>query len=401
MSSTQPRAAGVTAAPEVEGDSRDTSEKPVPTWFLQSLKSRTPDSLAEHYRARHNPHEAAIPPVRRVPPRRPMLRREVERDDYFDYRGRPRFETEAPREEASQGGKPMVYALALLAAIAVGGALGYLISHSDRLTAPAQPGKANQTATSASASANSTVISKKPIVTATLKVEDAAGALNSMIPLMLQAEGGGQQDLILKLSGLPASSYLTAGTRLADNDWQLPAGEAKNVKLVVKKTDAPVFDVAVAAFEAKTGELAAPVKEMTVAITDTPVEITPAASLPETVVLKPADGTTTAAIDAVKAQPAAADPADATQNLVTKGDILLKAGDLAMARQFYERAFAQGSAVAAIGVARTYDPVVYDLLKVQGLQPDAAQALVWYERAKSAGAAEADAAIAAVKQAAP
>ena len=59
------------------------------------------------------------------------------------------------------------------------------------------------------------------------------------------------------------------------------------------------------------------------------------------------------------------------------------------------------SAVAAIGVARTYDPVVYDLLKVQGLQPDPAQALVWYERAKSAGAAEADAAIAALKQAGP
>src|SRR5207344_1768539 len=69
-------------------------------------------------------------------------------------------------------------------------------------------------------------------------------------------------------------------------------------------------------------------------------------------------------------QVAAAEPPGEAEGLLAKGDILLKSGDMAMARQFYERAFAEGSSAAAIGAGKTYDPVVYADLKVQGLKPD-------------------------------
>jgi TPR repeat protein len=101
-------------------------------------------------------------------------------------------------------------------------------------------------------------------------------------------------------------------------------------------------------------------------------------------------------------QVSAASPQPAAQNLVSKGDILLKSGDLAMARQFYERAYAEGArASAAMGTARTFDPVVYAQLKVQGMQPDPQQALEWYERARAEGNPQAAAAIDALKKTAP
>ena len=48
--------------------------------------------------------------------------------------------------------------------------------------------------------------------------------------------------------------------------------ELKDLKLVVPDAPKPELDLAVAAFEPKTGELAAPVKTMTVALSDVVVE---------------------------------------------------------------------------------------------------------------------------------
>jgi TPR repeat protein len=86
--------------------------------------------------------------------------------------------------------------------------------------------------------------------------------------------------------------------------------------------------------------------------------------------------------------------------LVAKGGILMKSGDLEMARRFYEQAFALGSAEGALGAGRTFDPLVYAELKVQGLTPDPARAMEWYKRAASAGNGEAAAAIAKLEMAA-
>ncbi len=45
------------------------------------------------------------------------------------------------------------------------------------------------------------------------------------------------------------------------------------------------------------------------------------------------------------------------------------------------------------GVGKTYDPVVYQAQNVQGLAPDAVQAMEWYTRAANAGDQDALAAI--------
>ena len=85
---------------------------------------------------------------------------------------------------------------------------------------------------------------------------------------------------------------------------------------------------------------------------------------------------------------------------VIKGDMLMKTGDLIIARQFYSRAFQMGAVEGAMGVAKTYDPTVFAEMKVQGITPDAAKAAEWYEKAKQAGVTEAEAALTTVSAAA-
>ena len=259
-------------------------------------------------------------------------------------------------------------------------------------------------------STGQTTISKKPIAIASLAVSDVTGTLNSMIPLALNAEPAFEnQELAIKITGLPASAYLTAGKKISDNTWILKDGEEDGINLFVPQSNTPKFDISVSAIETNTGELAAPIKEMTVAIDDVKVEdetvlqITPASAPPDTVI--PVKATQQETIESAPAPTASITPikpalsAEVT-GLLGKGDMLMKTGDLIIARQFYNRAFQMGAAEGAMGVAKTYDPTVFAEMKVQGITPDAVKAAEWYEKAKQAGVTEADAALTTLSAAA-
>ncbi len=53
------------------------------------------------------------------------------------------------------------------------------------------------------------------------------------------------------------------------------------LKVVVPKADQKTYDVSIAAIEQTSGELAAPIKEMTLAISDPSLNITPASAEPD------------------------------------------------------------------------------------------------------------------------
>jgi TPR repeat protein len=55
------------------------------------------------------------------------------------------------------------------------------------------------------------------------------------------------------------------------------------------------------------------------------------------------------------------------------------------ARSAYERAAARGSSQAAIGVGKTYDPLVLAKIGARGVRGDPVQAASWYARAGEAG----------------
>jgi len=118
----------------------------------------------------------------------------------------------------------------------------------------------------------------KPIATAKLEVADATGPADSPVDLDLKAiPGQAGQDLELRLSGVPEDAYLTAGTKISPASWSLKPAEAAIVKLVMPSKRSGEFDLAVAAVEAKTGELVAPMQEITVKVDSPTTQPAPAA----------------------------------------------------------------------------------------------------------------------------
>lgn len=77
--------------------------------------------------------------------------------------------------------------------------------------------------------------------------------------------------------------------------------------------------------------------------------------------------------------------AEETAALIRHGDELLGTGDIVAARYSYERAAVDGNRVAALGVAKTYDPVFLTQAGVRGLRGDPARAALWYGKAAAAG----------------
>jgi len=75
--------------------------------------------------------------------------------------------------------------------------------------------------------------------------------------------------------------------------------------------------------------------------------------------------------------------------LLAHGDALLRTGDIASARLFYERAAAMGDGRAALRLGATFDPAFLGLAGLRNVQGDAAEARSWYRRALDLGAAEA------------
>jgi hypothetical protein len=254
--------------------------------------------------------------------------------------------------------------------------------------------------------------SKKSVAIAQLEVEDASGSASSLVPLSLKADPGVPgQSLAFRLSGLPENAYLTAGTRVAGDAWMLRPGEEHGVKLMVPASQTAQFAISVEALEARTGDLAAPVKEIMVSVKPAPATtIEPAAApasvtrnfnvpeaKPETVAPKSDPKAVQQPLKPDSAMPIPAPiektsvvVSDASQGLVRSGDKLMSLGDLTAARQFYARALDEGVSEAALRLGQTYDPAVFAEKNVQGLKPDPSLAMKYYLQAKASGVADAE-----------
>jgi hypothetical protein len=76
--------------------------------------------------------------------------------------------------------------------------------------------------------------------------------------------------------------------------------------------------------------------------------------------------------------------------LLARGDTLLRFGDVASARLFYERAVDAGGGLAAIRLGETFDPLFLDRVHLSGVRGDPGVALFWYRRARDLGATDAE-----------
>jgi len=133
--------------------------------------------------------------------------------------------------------------------------------------------------------------------------------------------------------------------------------------------------------------VAAPRQNMAVASTVTPSP-PPLAAVPPTSAAAPAP------IAAPAAEPAASAPVpelspDDLAALLKRGQQLAASGDIAAARLTLRPAADAHNAQAALSLGATYDPVVLRTLGIFGVTPDVVMARSWYEKAKAFGSAEA------------
>lgn len=89
------------------------------------------------------------------------------------------------------------------------------------------------------------------------------------------------------------------------------------------------------------------------------------------------------------APPGSGLPSAEMTELLEHGDALLRTGDLASARLFYERAASSGDGRAALRLGATFDPLFLGRLGLGKLQSNAAEARSWYSRALELGIKEA------------
>jgi hypothetical protein len=76
--------------------------------------------------------------------------------------------------------------------------------------------------------------------------------------------------------------------------------------------------------------------------------------------------------------------------LLTRGNAFLRAGDVASARLFYERASEAGDGQAALRMGATFDPAFLASAGLRNLHGDPVKARFWYHRALGLGANDAE-----------
>ena len=380
-----------------------------PSWFLKQSDHDPHEERVSRYRLSRNiPDRTTHPDTQKKPASRHSLPQRPRPPARF-LESRDDADPSHEKHPVSKGlSLKQTFALAALMAVISGGTVGFLSSQYSTLKgtalallsgaettpaaeAPAIPQKELHIVTAS-------VVPKKQVATATLEVNDVTGETNSLIPLLLSAEPAlPSQDLIMKISGLPEDAYLTSGTRDADKVWALSMDDLRNVKLMIPQAQQPQFDVAVAAFEKNTGELAAPVKTMTIALSDVIVE--PVSAPPPLQMSQPAlSDTPRVGLPGSIPEPVNVSVTHtAARQMAAKhaltGDSLLKSGDLEGARKAYQQAWTGGSPDGALGMAKSYDPEILAALKVKDIEPNGAYALKWYQRAATAGKTEALSAI--------
>lgn len=393
--------------------------------YMRYAKMRGPSSKEDE--------EETLAPVRTR--KFPTARHAASNENDMDWVGEAPPPRRRPRRQASYGFRMRDAVLAGVASIAIGalaGAVvydrandgelstavfdsvgGFMTGFDSRDQTIADASKAGVTVTG---DQNVAAALKKPVTTARLDVSDAKGDVNTPIPLQISAEPAvPNQDIGFRLTGLPADAYLTAGTKLPDNAWELKPGEELGVKLMLPSVPASPLLIAVEAIEPRTGDLAAPSEEMKVALaTPAPApaaaqppvpEVVPASAPPTDVKrnfnLPPAKQQESAAAQPIPAPlekngQGAGVSAD-SDSLMRNGDKLLGLGDFTAARAFFSKARELGNHEASLRLGQTYDPLVFRDRNVQGLKPDPAMALRYYLEARTAGISDAETAIAGLE----
>ena len=220
-----------------------------------------------------------------------------------------------------------------------------------------------------------------------LSVENISGTAGETIPLSIAvSEEVIDRRGFIMFRGMPSQLRLTKGFRTG-NTWLLSLSQLQDISLVVPDDFQGAFEMdAILVFEDRKQrqsqkvsvsiepKLASQSSKLAAKTEDPPVALRPEL-----------------AIGSLEKEPPPPPPPPQTvepeieKAMLEQALELIAAGDIASARLIYQDLASNGSALGALGIAKTYDPEVLSLLDVVGLQPDLAEAERWYKRAAELG----------------
>jgi hypothetical protein len=210
-----------------------------------------------------------------------------------------------------------------------------------------------------------------------VEVEDITGAPGEALPMKISIPPDALDSSgLVMIRGVPEALSFAPGFRTGST-WMVSLKELNELKLMVPDDFQGEFTIEVI-FVIGTSNRR---ESRTASVTIAPVVA--AAPEPEPEVSPTAVDIAPAITGAVAAPP---EPSpDAEASMLERAASLLSNGDVAAARLLYEHMASKGSSLAALSMARSYDPAILPSLGVIGMRPDEAEARRWYERAASLG----------------
>ena len=236
-----------------------------------------------------------------------------------------------------------------------------------------------------------------PVMIPRLIVRDLRGKQGEPAPLGVALEGR-PDGVRVMLSGLAPGMTVSTGAAVDAAAWQVPAADLSNAWIIPPKEFVGRIEV--------TAELRLANNSVAQRQTIHLEWVGAAAAAPAAQQLEAAPQPEPARQQEAAHQPEPARQPEAARQpkaapahrqidpeeravLLQRGKDFIANGDLAAARVVLQRAAEAEDAEAALMLAATYDPAVLRKLGVIGFAPDVALARAWYEKAKALGSAEA------------
>jgi cell division septation protein DedD len=199
----------------------------------------------------------------------------------------------------------------------------------------------------------------------------------------------------VSLRGLPAQVSLRDGHLIAPGLWAIPLSALPTLRAWIPAYISGEMEIGIRLIGMDGRLLAQATAALIVESSNTtqpPVPAGPAPSAPAAVARQPPPSNV-GQEDGSQTSPGPPQLPSAerkrAEHLLARGLDYLTVGNVAAARDFFERAAEIGLAAAALRLATTYDPVELPRFKVHGVVADPNLARKWYERARDLGAPEA------------
>ncbi len=211
-----------------------------------------------------------------------------------------------------------------------------------------------------------------PSESALISASDISGRAGEPLPVNIGFSGiNVAPDTVVVITGLPPEATLSAGDRRG-NAWVLAARDLAGLKLRFQEGFSGVVSARINLLNQEGVTIGS--RDFRISVAPTSAAGQPEGAAPE------AGATDLEATPQVKLSP------PEVNELIARADSLLEQGDVISARMVLRYAVSQGSAEAAVKLARMYDPKYMDKRSVLlGVKPDITEAKVLYFFAASRG----------------